>query len=136
MAQAVGKATAAVLALSVGNADEYESAAAYVKSYGLNLKERSSGRHKGRLKISKRGPGRSRRYLYMAVLRLIQHDAVCAAWYRRKVARDGGKLKGKAIVALMRKLAAALWHVAQGTPFDARKLFDLRRLKLDEAVVV
>ena len=61
MAQAVGKATAAVLALSVGNADEYESAAAYVKSYGLNLKERSSGRHKGRLKISKRGPGRSRR---------------------------------------------------------------------------
>ena len=134
MAQAVGKATAAVLALSVGNADEYESAAAYVKGYGLNLKERSSGRHKGRLKITKRGPGRARRYLYMAVLRLIQHDAVCAAWYRRKVARDGGKLKGKAIVALMRKLAGALWHVARGTPFNARRLFDVRRLKLDAAV--
>jgi transposase len=135
MARAVGKVTAAVLALSVGNADEYESAAAYVKSYGLNLKERSSGKHKGRLKITKRGPGRARRYLYMAVLRLIQHDATCAAWYRRKVARDGGKLKGKAIVALMRKITAALWHVARGTPFDARKLFDVRRLKLGEATV-
>ncbi len=31
-------------------------------------------------------------------------------------------------MAVMRKRVAASWHVARGAPFDARKLFDLRRL--------
>jgi hypothetical protein len=39
-------------------------------------------------------------------------------------------LKIKAVVALMRKLARALWHVARGKSFDAAKLFDTRRLQL------
>ena len=52
-----------------------------------------------------------------------------AAWYQHKVKRDGG-LKRKAIVALMRKLAMALWHVARGETFDSRKLFNARTLGL------
>jgi len=31
---------------------------------GLNLKEQSSGQHKGILRITKRGPGKVRFYLY------------------------------------------------------------------------
>ncbi|MCP3859487.1 MAG: hypothetical protein GY704_07530, partial [Phycisphaeraceae bacterium] len=50
-------------------------------------------------------------------------DAVVAAWYARKVARDGGQAKTKAVIAIMRKLARALWHVSQGHPFDATKLY-------------
>jgi transposase len=133
MAAAVGKATAAVLVVSVGEPASYSSSGAYLKSYGLNLKERSSGKHKGQLKISKRGPGRARRYLYMAVLRLVQTDALFAAWYARKVVRDGGKVKVKAIVALMRKLVRALWHVGRGAPFDTTKLFDRHKLELEVA---
>ena len=34
----------------------------------------------------------------------------------------------KAVVALMRKLARAMVHVARGEPFVATKLFDVRRL--------
>ena len=36
----------------------------------------------------------------------------------------------KAVVAVMRKLARALWHVGQGKRFDAAKLFDVSRLGL------
>jgi transposase len=93
-----------------------------VKSLGLNLKEHSSGETKGGLHITKRGPGIVRMMLYMAVLRLIQTDEVLGGWYAKKVGRMGGELKSKAVVAIMRKLAGALWHV------DARKLFDADRL--------
>ena len=130
MSATVGKVTAAVLMTTSGDPNLYPSAGAYLKGNGLNLKERSSGKHKGKLKITKRGPGAARSYLYMAALRLIQRDEVCNAWYQKKVARDGGKIKGKAITALMRKLVKALWKVAQGEQFDSRKLFDTGRLDL------
>ena len=37
--------------------------------------------------------------------------------------------KGKAIVAIMRKLAKSLWYVARGEPFDPQRLFNIRALK-------
>jgi hypothetical protein len=66
----------------------------------------------------------------MAVLRLIQSEPRFKAWYGRKVARSDGRYKGKAVVALMRKLAKALWHVSRGGTFDTSKLFDDARLGL------
>lgn len=140
MAPVVGKKTAAVLVASLGDPSDYDCAQAYRKSLGLNLWEKSSGdtddkrRKRGQisLHISRRGPAVSRMLLYYATLRLIQRDEVVAAWYARKVARDGGRAKLKAVVAIMRKLALALWHVSQGEPFDSAKLFDTRRLRLDE----
>lgn len=125
----VGKATAAVVVSGGGDALDYDSASKWVKSLGLNLKEKSSGKHKGRLMITKRGSGQARRWLYFAVLRLIQKDAIVKAWYARKVARDGG-VRMKAIIAIMRKLVTALWHVARGKTFDTRKLFNVKRLGL------
>lgn len=130
MAPVVGKTTAAVLTASVGEATKYKTAAAYEKSMGLNLKEKSSGTQKGALRITKRGPGVARKFLYLAALRLIRSDAVARAWYAKKVKRDGGKMKNKAVVAVMRKLIRALWYVAQGADFDSTKLFDTRRLNL------
>jgi transposase len=130
MSQVVGKATAAVLVSSVGDPRQYESANSLIRSMGLNLKERSSGKYKGQLKITKRGPSVCRYYLYLAALRLIQDDPVTAAWYAKKVSRDGGRVKNKGVIAVMRKLAKALWHVARGARFDSRLLFDVSRLDL------
>lgn len=124
----VGKTTAAVLVSKVGDPARYESASSFVKALGLNLKERSSGKLQGQLKITKRGPGTCRFYLYMAALRLIMRDPVTKVWYERKVARQGGKYKNKAVVAVMRKLAAALWHVARGKIFDSKLLYDAAKL--------
>lgn len=136
LAPTVGKKTAAVIVAVAGDPRNYKSAEAFVKSLGLNLKEHSSGETKGGLHITKRGPGIVRMMLYMAVLRLIQTDEVVRAWYAKKVGRMGGELKTKAIVAIMRKLAGALWHVARGSPFDARKLFDADRLGIRERSAV
>jgi len=132
LAKVVGLVTAAVLVVKAGAPQGYEGAKPYVKAMGLNLKERSSGKHKGKLKITKRGPGDARRYLYLAALRMIQvkGDGVVRAWYLRKVKRDGGRMKMKAVVAVMRKLTAALWHVGRGAEFDSSLLFDTRRLGL------
>ena len=129
MSTVLGKTTAAVIVSEVGDPRDYSSASAYMKAAGLNLKERSSGEHKGQVKITKRGSGVARQYEYFTVLRLIFRDAVVKAWYLRKVERDGG-VKMKAIVAIMRKLHRALWYVARGALFDSTKLFDVRRLGL------
>lgn len=128
MAPVLGKRTAVVLGCLLGPPETYPNAASYLKAMGLNLKERSSGKHQGRLMITKRGSGTVRRYLFMAVLRLIQNDPIIQQWYQHKVNRDGGRMKMKAVVAVMRKLGRALWHVAQGQAFDATRLVDVKHL--------
>ena len=69
------------------------------------------------------------RLMFLAALRKVKDDPIVRAWYERRVHQEGGnKLKG--IVAVMRKLVRALWHVAvHGGVFDARRLFDVRRLE-------
>jgi transposase len=61
-------------------------------------------------------------YLYFAALRLINNDPVVKAWYQRKV---DARAKNKTIIALMRKLAKAIWYVARGECFDATKLLSV-----------
>jgi transposase len=129
MSRAVGKGTAAVLVVEGGDPEQYGSSSEWLKSFGLNLKERSSGKHIGKLKITKRGSGKARKWLYLAALRLIQKDLIVRTWYEKKVARDGG-VKKKAIVAVMRKLVRALWYVGRGEPLDTSKLFDVKKLGL------
>jgi transposase len=128
LARVTGKATAAVLVHDVGDPASFGSSRAYLKAYGLNLKEKSSGMQHGRPSITKRGPSRARKYLWLAACRWIQTSAEARAWYERKVERDGGR-RARAVVALMRKLCKALFHVARGAPFDTEKLFDIGRLK-------
>jgi transposase len=120
--KAVGVATACVLWTSTGDPREYHAAAAYRKAMGLNLVERSSGSYQGRLRISKRGSARSRQWLYFAALRLVQRSDV-RPWYEAKKARDEGDAR-RLVVAVMRKLALALYHVGvRKEGFDPRRLF-------------
>lgn len=125
----VGKTTAAVIVTFSGDPRQYSSCRQWLKSFGLNLKEKSSGKYKGRLMITRRGSGRSRRWLYFAALRWIMKDETVKSWYAKKVARDGG-VKMKAVIAVMRKLVKALWHVAKGETFDPCRMFDRRHLGL------
>jgi transposase len=121
-AKVVGVNTACVAWVCVGDARDYDSGAAYRKAMGLNLKERSSGRYQGQLKLSKRGPALVRRWLYFAALRECQKPGV-KEWYVDKKQRENGK-SGKALIAILRKLALALYQVgAHGATYEARKLF-------------
>ena len=140
----LGAVTAATLIACGADPRKYGSAGALEKALGLNLCVYSSGKKQGQLHIGKRGDSTARQMLYLATLRLIKDDPIAAAWYRKKVARDGaestperrGTSKRKAVVALMRKLVKGLWHVARGAVFDARKLFDVGRLTLPASAPV
>lgn len=131
MRPVLGATTAAVVVGYMGSPAHYGSAAAFEKAVGLNLTEHSSGKQKGGLHISKRGPSRVRQYLFLAAMRLIQADPVVRAWYQRRRAWTQ-QARLKAVIAVARKLTRSLVHVARGEPFDAARLFDVRRLGLGE----
>jgi len=122
MAAVIGAPSTAVLYAHLGAPSAYPSAQSYLKALGLNLKEHSSGKHQGRLTITKRGPPEVRYYLYFAALRLIAQEPLVARWFRAKSQRPGA-CKGKLIVELMRRLAKGLWHQGQGEVFAVDKLF-------------
>jgi transposase len=130
LAVLVGPACAASIVSHVGSPTTFATVGALEKAIGLNLKVKSSGEGEGKLHITKRGPAQVRQLLYLAVLRLLQSDPVVAAWCRARKSYGGESGKRKAIVAVMRKLVRALWHVSRGATFDASKLFDVRRLDL------
>lgn len=132
LAAAVGKCTIAVVLTEVGHPKDYSCAKAFVKAAGLNLKERSSGTRFGRLSITKRGSGRVRQWLFLAVSRWRQKEPLVQAWYEAKVKRDGG-YRMKAVVVLMRKLMLGLFHAGRGKRFDSEQLFDRARLGLTAA---
>lgn len=120
-ARIVGRCTAAVLWAHLGDPNAYHSAGAYRKAMGLNLKERSSGRWQGQLKITKRGPSQVRRWLYFAALRYCRQGWI-RPWYEAKKGRGAGCAK-RALVAIMRKLALALYRVAvDGREFEVQRL--------------
>lgn len=122
----VGIVTACVLYVHLGDPRDYHCGGAYRKAMGLNLKERSSGRWKGELKITKRGHAQVRRWLYLSALRWVR-DSALWAWYQAKKEKDQGHARG-ALVAVMRRLALALYQVSVNqAPFDAKRLFPGRK---------
>jgi transposase len=117
----VGATTACVLQVALGDPADYHCGPAYRKAMGLNLKERSSGQYQGKLKITKRGPSLARRWLYFAALRMVQQSAV-QGWFQAKKCKDQDR-GSKAVVAVMRKLALALYAVrVQGQSFSPERL--------------
>jgi transposase len=122
MAQVVGIPTACVLRVTLGAPQDYHCGEAYRKAMGLNLKECSSGKHQGKLKITKRGPSLARRWLFFAALRMIQKPPV-QHWHEAKKRKDQGRGMA-ATVGVMRKMALAIFAVAvRGEKFSADRLF-------------
>jgi hypothetical protein len=119
----LGVTTACVLWSTAGDPANYSCGHAYRKSLGLNLKESSSGKHRGELSITKRGSSLARRWLYYAALRAVQQPGV-KEWFESMKSRNttAGGLKG--LIAVMRKLAISIWRVATtGEEFCWSKVF-------------
>jgi len=122
MGEVVGVPTACVLWVELGDPSAYHCGPAYRKAMGLNLAERSSGTWQGKLKISKRGSSSVRRWLYLAALRWLKQEPV-RQWYARQKAQRRGEGK-PAVIAVMRKLALALYRVGgRGEKFDRGQLY-------------
>ena len=106
--QVVGAKTAAVLLALIGRPSRYRNAHAFRKALGLNLKEKSSGKHQGQLRITKRGPRLLRTLLVECAWCSLQYNP----WSRETYDRiHGGKQarKKKAAVAVARKILILAW---------------------------
>jgi transposase len=123
----IGIPTACVLWTHLGDPRQYHCAAAYRKAMGLNLRERSSGQYQGQLKITKRGSGAVRQWLYLSALRLIHNEPRAKRWYGRKL-RRGDTSKLNVITGLIRKLSMSMWSIVNtGEAFDIDRLLGPRR---------
>jgi transposase len=104
--------TAATFLGSVGDVRAYESSKQILRLAGLSLVEASSGTHKGRERISKRGRPVLRRHAYIFALRTVRKDGLFKARFDAMVARNGG-LKIKALAALSRQVLKIFYTVAK-----------------------
>lgn len=75
-----------------------KAAAAYA---GVHPRQEASGRS-SQSHLSKTGTSRLRRYLYLAALVAMRHDATLKAWYQQRL--DRGMAKKAAVCAVMHKL--------------------------------
>jgi transposase len=121
-----GPITVAGILANTGNLAEYEHPEEALKLAGLNLFEISSGKHKGRLRISKRGRAQLRKILFMAALRAARRDSPFRQYYQRLL--DRRLEKTAALVALMRKLLRISWSLVRNS-----QMFDEQRLNQKQA---
>jgi len=121
-----GPITVAGILANTGNLAEYEHPEEALKLAGLNLFEISSGKHRGRLRISKRGRAQLRKILFMAALRAARRDSLFRQYYQRLL--DRGVEKTVALVALMRKLLRISWSLVRNS-----QMFDPQRLNATQA---
>lgn len=107
----VGPVTAAGLIGEVGDFSKFGTIGEVMKLAGLDLYEVSSGKHRGKLRISKRGRPLMRRLLYLAALSTVRKGGAMHEWYQRALGR--GMIKMKALVAVSRKLLRIIFALVR-----------------------
>jgi transposase len=120
----VGLVTIAGFLAEVGNLEDYHHPRQIQKLAGLNLKENSSGQHKGRTRITKRGRPRLRALLYKCIMPLVAKNPEFKALHHYYTTRQQNPLKKKqSLIALCCKLIRVLFAINKNkTPYDGRKL--------------
>lgn len=120
----VGIVTIAGFLSETGDISRFTSPKQIQKLAGLELKESSSGKHKGRSSISKRGRKRLRKILFQVVLPLIRSNVEFRNVYEYYTTRIKNPLKSKqAMIAVACKLIRVFYAIlTKGTAYDARKL--------------
>ena len=107
----IGPVTAAGLIGEVGDFTKFGTISEVMKLAGLDLYEVSSGKHRGKLSISKRGRPLIRKLLYLAALSTVRKGGVMHEWYQRALSR--GMIKTKALVAVSRKLLGLIFALVR-----------------------
>lgn len=120
----IGLITVAGFLSEVGEIGRFDSPKQIQKLAGLELKENSSGKHKGQTSISKRGRKKLRKILFQAVLPLIRSNDEFSEVYRYYTTRQKNPLKGKqAIIAVGCKLIRIFYTLlTKGVDYDAGRM--------------
>lgn len=107
----IGKVTTAGLIGEVGDFREFETISEITKLAGLDLFEISSGQHRGRRRISKRGRPLLRKLLYFAAINVVKTNGILHEPYQQMLSR--GMPKVKALVGIARKLLRIVFALAR-----------------------
>ena len=120
----IGAVSVAGFLSEVGDVRRFTSPKQIQKLAGLELKENSSGKHKGKTTISKRGRSKLRKILFQTVLPLLCSNSEFTEVYDYYRKRLVNPLKGKqAMIAVEGKLIRVFYSILKnGYIYDADKL--------------
>ena len=120
----VGMVSAAVIVSEIGDVHRFRSPRQILKMAGLSLKENSSGKHKGKTTISKRGRKRLREGLFRVMIPILATNGEFRAIHQRNLTREKNPLnKLQSIIALCGKLVRVLYAIlTKGCVYNAEKM--------------
>jgi transposase len=107
----IGMITVSGLIGEVGDFSKFHTQAELLKLAGLNLFEVSSGKHKGQLRITKRGRSLMRKLLFFAAINTVRKGGIMHDCYQRHLQK--GMKKIKALIAVARKLLCIIFALVR-----------------------
>ncbi|MCA1322500.1 IS110 family transposase [Bacillus tianshenii] len=108
----MGSTTVALFYAEVGDITKYSHPQQLVNLAGLSLREHSSGKYKGKTRITKRGRSRLRRALYLAIRPMVAHNPTFKALHQYYTKRADRPLKKQqSLIALCCKLLRVLFVI-------------------------
>lgn len=120
----IGRDTIAGFLAEVGDISQYRHPKQISKLAGLNLKENTSGKHKGQTKITKRGRKRLRALLFRVMMPLVAKNRAFRALHEYYTKRMDNPLKKmQSLIALCNKLIRILFGIMKkGHEFSEEKM--------------
>lgn len=129
--QGIGIVSAATLVGEIGDINRFKSYEQIRRYAGLNLVENSSGTHKGKTTISKRGRSLLRSILYRIAFTMVSKNKEIKELYKHLTTRKENQLKKKqAIVAVIGKILQIIYAVVtKNEEYKATRVFTQQRLE-------
>ena len=129
--QGIGIVSAATFVGEVGDINRFDSYEQIRRYAGLNLVENSSGNHKGKTTISKRGRSLLRSILYRMAFTMVNKNKEIKELYKYLTTKKENQLKKKqAIVAVIGKILQIIYAVVtKNEEYKATRVFSQDRLE-------
>lgn len=124
----IGEITAAGLIGEVGDFTKFNTVSELLKHAGLDLFEVSSGKHKGKRRISKRGRPLFRKLLFFAAVNTVRKGGIMHKHYQRHLQK--GMKKIKALIAIARKLLGIIFALVRDHSKYVADYLEIQNLKL------
>lgn len=120
----VGLITAATFVGEVGKISRFQDPRQIQKLAGFNLVENSSGKHKGKTRISRRGRRKLRHGLFMAMITILATNPEFRQLHKKNISRENNPLnKMQSIIALCGKLIRVFYALLRtGADYSAEKM--------------
>jgi transposase len=130
----VGIKTVAGFFAEIGDIKRFTSAKQIIKLAGLNLRQNSSGQHKGETTISKRGRSRLRALLFRAILPIVATNEVFNKLHHDNISQKERPMKKmQSLIALCCRLIRIVYSlITKDQEFDPDKL--IRDIHRDDAL--